>query len=68
MTIDDVIRGLAIIRKYVAHEDPDLNDLDFRAEHDQVWAGDYHRTPLAARVLLEEDGWFEDCESWSHYT
>lgn len=62
MKIND--RGFEIIKKY----EPDAN---LEPAHDQIFVGDYatsEKMTEEERKEMEELGWFEDCESWSHFT
>jgi len=38
------------------------------AEHDQIWIGSVDKLPADVWAELEELGWFQDCESCSHFT
>ncbi len=61
----EVIDGLKVIDKYV-------EDKSLQAEHDQIWFGDYgesvHAMTKEEKKKLEEEGWFEDEDAWSHFT
>ena len=60
-----ILDGLKIIDDYTTEK-------AFSAEHDQIWFGDFEETakrmPLDVKTNLEENNWFEDEESWSHFT
>lgn len=59
-TLDKVIAGLQILRKYGDN---------FCAEHDQIWAGgDDNVVTAEDAARLEELGWFKASEGgWSHF-
>ena len=58
-------RGLEIIRKY----NPEA---DIEPAHDQIFVGDYETSfsqmTEEEKKIMEDEGWFEDEESWSHFT
>ena len=58
----NILEGLKIIEKYDASS-------DFCAEHDQVFCGSYD-LPMTDedKEKMDELGWFEDDDSWSHFT
>lgn len=51
--IDDVLKGLQIIKKY----DPESY---FAAEHDEIFCGDPEKIPDNAKAELDKLGWHED--------
>ena len=59
---DKIKKGLDIIEKY----EPDA---DFAAQHDQIWCGEYSPALMTKedKKYMEELGWFEDEDSWSHF-
>lgn len=59
---EEILAGLKILSAYGEGAD------NFRAEHDQIWAGpDADKVDAADAGLLEAFGWFVDEESWSRY-
>ena len=56
-------KGLKIIAKY----EPDAH---IEPGHDQIWVGSYLPEKMTdeERKIMEDDGWFEAEESWSHFT
>lgn len=55
------IEGIKIIAKYI-----DESKFSIRAEHDQIWFGEYDDVREESdRKKLEDLGWFKDEESWS---
>mgnify|MGYP003434705516 CR=1 FL=1 len=62
MNISD--KGFEIIRKY----EPDAH---IEPAHDQIFVGDYatsEKMTEEERKEMEELGWFEESDSWSHFT
>lgn len=59
-TFQKIIQGLTIINEH----DPDT---DFCADHDQIWCGDIRKFPADAKNQLENLGWFDNENSWSHF-
>jgi len=65
---NNIMFGLQILYKY------SLN-LEFNAEHDQIWAGGKGFTCEEMKAIMSEEdvkkmeqlGWFEDEESWSYF-
>lgn len=61
----ETIEGLIIINKYTTEK-------YLSAEHDQIWFGSYEETigkmTIDEKTKLEESDWFEDEDSWSHFT
>ena len=58
-----ILEGLKIIEKY----EPDF---DTCAEHDIIFAGNYAPELLTEdeKIKMEELNWFEQEESWAHFT
>jgi len=58
-----ILEGLKIIEKY----EPNF---DTACEHDTLYAGNYAPEKLTEdeRKKMEELGWFEQEESWTHFT
>ena len=46
-------------------------EAEISAQHDQIWVGSYGNRELmndTKRKMMEDAGWFEDEDSWSHFT
>lgn len=60
-----VPRGLVILMEF-------SDDIPCSFEHDQAWCGDFEATVEKMGLLAVESmarlGWFEDEESWSHFS
>jgi len=61
MTVNN--RGLKLIEKY----EPDAR---IEPGHDQIWVGSYAPEKMTGEelMIMQDDGWFEDEESWSYFT
>lgn len=62
---DRIIAGLLLIRKYEAQA-------SLACEHDALYYGTYKTTYARMseeeRVAMQAWGWFEEWDSWCHYT
>lgn len=57
--LERIADGIQIILKYGKGE--------ICAEHDQLWIGHSIRVSKEDAKALEDLGWFEDSDSWSHF-
>lgn len=57
-----IIEGLNILAKYYPSD-------EFAAAHDQIWYAPYEPEKISSEDLqrLEDLGWFESDDSWSHF-
>lgn len=64
----DIMNGMGIIMRYV--EGRGFHNDIFQAGHDQIWCSEYNGDQMHDYELkmMEKMGWFEDEESWSHFT
>lgn len=58
-------RGLSLLMQF-------SDNIECRCEHDRIWAGNFRETVKkmgeGAVTSMAQLGWFEDEESWSHFT